>query len=1303
MKRILLLFLVLVNCIVHAQLVINTTSQTPQQLVQSVVVGQGINVSNIKFNGSIVKGNTITDQLGLFTNGASTAIGIDKGIILSTGNAAIAVGPNDRSLATLPTSDPLEGDTDLYTLSNNQLIKNVAILEFDFVPTGNKLSFNFVFASEEYPEFVNDSYNDNFGFFLSGPGITGTFSGGAKNIALIPSTTLPVSINNLNNGNANLGPCEYCSYYLNNEGGTTIQYDGFTKVLSANSDVQCGQTYHIKLAIANVGDNNYDSAVFIEGASFSSPSINLGPDLKICSTSDYELNSGLSGSEIHEWRYNGTLIPGQIGPQITIDKSGLYSVQAFPFGATCPVNDEINIQFSTLAAPYLYCGAKTSNSITFDWLALGEAEFSVAYKIGSSTAVNVGFVGKVYSYTVQNVPLGETVLITVTPIGTPAECFGPNSITCALDSCLVSPTLSLTQGPSSQQICENEVISNVIYTIGGGATTVSITSGSLPNGVTTSLVGNQFKIEGTPSVSETYNYTITTSGGCSPNATLNGSITVNPGTIPTFTAVAPVCEGETLASLPIQSNNSINGSWSPPFNNTATTEYTFTPNAGQCANSAKLTIIVNQKTTPTFTAVVPICSGEALAALPSQSINNINGTWSPALNNTTTTEYTFTPNAGQCANTAKLTIIVNQKTTPTFTAVAPICSGEALAALPPQSINNINGTWSPALNNTTTTEYTFTPNAGQCANTAKLTIVVNQKTTATFTAVAPICSGEALAALPSQSNNNINGTWSPALNSTATTEYTFTPNAGQCANTAKLTIIVNQKTTPTFTAVAPICSGEALAALPSQSNNNINGTWSPALNSTATTEYTFTPNAGQCANTSKLTIIVNQKTTPTFTAVAPICSGEALAALPPQSINNINGTWSPALNNTATTEYTFTPNAGQCANTVKLTIVVNQKTTPTFTAVAAICEGEALAALPPQSINNINGTWTPALNNTTTTEYTFTPNAGQCANTVKLTIVVNQKTTPTFTAVAAICEGEALSALPLQSINNIIGTWSPALNNTTTTEYTFTPNLGQCANQTKQTISVKSKPIPLLTDGKICVDKNSNRVIQSYLLDSKLNNATHNFEWFLDGITILNATQSTFEATQKGTYSVLATNKSTNCSSTLVEAIVTETLSNTTTFKITQTNAFSDDANLTISVVEGTANYEYQLDQSPFQESNVFFEVTSGTHTIRIVDNEGCTDLSYQVIVIGYPKFFTPNGDGHNDTWKIIGFNSQYNPSITIFDRYGKLLKQINSIDLGWDGTYNGQAMPSTDYWFRVIYLEDGINKEFKSHFSLKR
>ncbi|WP_297513814.1 lamin tail domain-containing protein, partial [Flavobacterium sp.] len=121
--------------------------------------------------------------------------------------------------------------------------------------------------------------------------------------------------------------------------------------------------------------------------------------------------------------------------------------------------------------------------------------------------------------------------------------------------------------------------------------------------------------------------------------------------------------------------------------------------------------------------------------------------------------------------------------------------------------------------------------------------------------------------------------------------------------------------TPTFNTIAPICSGATLAALPTTSNNGITGTWSPALNNTATTTYTFTPNTGQCATTTTLTITVNGPVTPTFTAVAPICSGATLAALPTTSNNGITGTWSPALNNTATTTYTFTPNAGQCATT----------------------------------------------------------------------------------------------------------------------------------------------------------------------------------------------------------------------------------------------------------------------------------------------------------------------------------------------------------------------------------------------------
>ena len=136
-------------------------------------------------------------------------------------------------------------------------------------------------------------------------------------------------------------------------------------------------------------------------------------------------------------------------------------------------------------------------------------------------------------------------------------------------------------------------------------------------------------------------------------------------------------------------------------------------------------ITVNPTATPTFTQVATVCSGTTITALPTTSTNGITGTWSPALNNTTTTTYTFTPTAGLCANTSTMTITVNPTATPTFAAVPSVCSGAIIAALPTTSTNGITGTWSPAINNTTTTTYTFTPTAGQCANTTTQTITVS--------------------------------------------------------------------------------------------------------------------------------------------------------------------------------------------------------------------------------------------------------------------------------------------------------------------------------------------------------------------------------------------------------------------------------------------------------------------------------------------------------------------------------------------------------------------------------------------------
>ena len=345
-----------------------------------------------------------------------------------------------------------------------------------------------------------------------------------------------------------------------------------------------------------------------------------------------------------------------------------------------------------------------------------------------------------------------------------------------------------------------------------------------------------------------------------------------------------------------------------------------------------------------------------------------------------------------------VTLNVTQSLVPTFTQVAPICSGTPLLALPTTSSNltPITGTWSPALNNSATTTYTFTPTASQCANPTTMTIAVNSTLTPTFSQVAPICSGTTLLALPTTSSNltPITGTWSPALNNSATTTYTFTPTAGQCANANTMTIAVTPNVTPTFTQVAPICSGTTLLALPTTSTNltPITGTWSPALNNSATTTYTFTPTAGQCANPTTMTIAVNSTLTPTFSQVAPICSGTALLALPTTSTNltPITGTWSPALNNSATTTYTFTPTSSLCTSTAQMTITVTPSTTPTFTISPILCSGGIAPILPTTSLNSVVGTWSPSIvNNITSQQYSFTPaSTATCATNFTINITV---------------------------------------------------------------------------------------------------------------------------------------------------------------------------------------------------------------------------------------------------------------------------------------------------------------------------
>ena len=696
-----------------------------------------------------------------------------------------------------------------------------------------------------------------------------------------------------------------------------------------------------------------------------------------------------------------------------------------------------------------------------------------------------------------------------------------------------------------------------------------------------------------------------------------------------------ICEGENIqidASIPSgdsylwspeQGVSDINSA-SPILSPTETTTYivTVTDICGDPSTQSVTINVTQSDQAPLFDQIDPICFEDVLDPLPNTSIEGVTGTWSPALDNTVSTEYTFTPDDGQCASIAEMTIIVLPLTNPDFTQIDNVCEGTDTWAggspFPAASNNGIIGVWTPSFDAYNTTTYNFNPDDGQCASTTEMTIVIIPQTNPDFTQINDTCEG-ALITLPTISNEGIIGTWSPEINNTITTEYTFTPDPDQCANQTNMTVVINEKVNPVFDSVDTICSGDIITEFPATSLNGITGTWSPALDNTVTTTYTFTPNDGECANPINTTITVLPNTESTFNQLDAICEGESLT-LPLTSIEGITGTWLPAIDNTLTTEYTFTPSPNQCASEATMVVTVTPLIIPAFTEIGTICFGDTLSDLPTTSINNITGTWSPAINNTVSTEYEFTSDDGQCALDTTMTITVLEEIEPEFTQIDPICIGQIISPLPQISNNNISGAWTPALNNLETTTYTFTPESGQCSYSTTMTIEV-------------------------------------------------------------GTFSPIS---------------------------ITASNISNDfDSNQIISVTAsgGSGNYEFQLDGGSWQSNSIFEYVTGcEEHIVVARDIDGCIfETQTSVMIMDYPKFFTPNGDGYNDTWNIKCLRENPVAKVSVFDRFGKLIISFSPRENSWDGRFNGQLLPGSDYWFVAEYLNNnGIQATFRSHFSLR-
>ncbi|PHI18438.1 hypothetical protein CEQ90_17975 [Lewinellaceae bacterium SD302] len=266
--------------------VINEEPYSPEELIENVFLGEGIEVIDVNYQGD-------ERSTAYFRHGA-VSIGLDRGIIMTTGitvpqGTQPGVAGNGEDYFSTNINSPVLEDPDLLAIVDDPgtPVHDITSYVISFRPLGDSVSFRYVFASEEYPEYVCSQYNDLFGFFISGPGISGPFENGAINLARIPGTDLPVRINTVNPGesgsNGSVINCEtpngsldHSEFYVGNTGSLQQPvFDGLTTVFTAATAVEACEVYTIKIIIADVGDAVLDSGVFLEARSFGGESTNL--------------------------------------------------------------------------------------------------------------------------------------------------------------------------------------------------------------------------------------------------------------------------------------------------------------------------------------------------------------------------------------------------------------------------------------------------------------------------------------------------------------------------------------------------------------------------------------------------------------------------------------------------------------------------------------------------------------------------------------------------------------------------------------------------------------------------------------------------------------------------------------------------------------------------------------------------------------------------------------------------------------------------------------------------------------------
>ncbi len=690
-----------------------TTSHTlsPTQMVQNVLLGAGITVSNVSYTG-------YANGIATFNATPSVNLGFSSGIYLTSGSYLAndplgGFGSHDGPFGPSSYQQSVDchtaGDVDLGHLTTGQT-HDAAVLEFDFIPKSDTVKFRYRFASEEYNEYVGTTYNDVFGFFLSG--VTVTLP--ATNIALIPGTASPVSINNVNNGysmGTSNGPCTNCAYYKDNttNSPTSINtiYDGCTKILTAIYKVQCGQKYHIKIAIADVSDALLDSGVFLEAGSFSSQDpITISSNLLDTTVTEgcgaailyfVRPQSQTANAVTYTYTFSGTATNGaDISPALSGSVTFPVGVDtvAIPFSAVNDgITEPVEVLNINLVQTFTICGqvkavsgaifikppisasitsqtpvacyGGTNGSASLSSPSGGTSPYTYSWAPNTSSSPNVSNLG------------AGTYTCTITDA---LGCSGTKNVS------ITQPTQALADSISSQSM------SNCSGTAGGSAT-ITVSGGTTPynyawtpNVSTTNSISNV--------AAGTYSCAITDANGCSAAQTVVISQPVV-FTLNISSQTNVTCNGYTNGAASITVNGGATPftySWTPnssttnSISNVAAGTYTCNVSDANGCNSAQ-TVTITQPSVITSTATHTnvSCNGGSngsASCTPAGGTTPYTYSWTPnnsttnSINNVAAGTYTcHVSDVNGCSGTQTFTITQPSVITATATHTNVSCNG----------------------------------------------------------------------------------------------------------------------------------------------------------------------------------------------------------------------------------------------------------------------------------------------------------------------------------------------------------------------------------------------------------------------------------------------------------------------------------------------------------------------------------------------------------------------------------------------------------------------------------------------------